>query len=39
MPITCLRPPRLGGINNAIAALVNVNSTNKVDILKIDKLN
>jgi hypothetical protein len=31
-----LRPPQSSGINNAIAALINVKPTNKVDILKID---
>jgi hypothetical protein len=39
MPITRLRPPRLGGIDVANAALINVKPTKEVDILKIDKLN
>jgi hypothetical protein len=36
--ITRLRPPRSGGIDDAIAALVNVEPANEVDISKIDEL-
>jgi hypothetical protein len=39
MPITHLRPPRLGGINDAITTLLNDKLKNNVDIFKIDKLN
>ncbi|RYN15529.1 hypothetical protein AA0113_g12768 [Alternaria arborescens] len=39
LPITRPRPPRSGGIDDAIAALVNVEPENEVDISKIDELN
>ncbi|KAI0570356.1 Dimer-Tnp-hAT domain-containing protein [Pyrenophora tritici-repentis] len=39
LPTTCPRPPRSGGIDDAIAALVNVDPANEMDISKIDELN
>jgi hypothetical protein len=39
LPITSPRPAQSSGIDDAIAALVNVEPTNEVDISKIDELN
>ena len=39
LPVTRLWPPRLGGISDATAALVNFEPANEVDILNTDELN